>query len=245
MANNPGDNDPGRDHGGGDPTVWVSKIGIGDVAAIAAGHLALFLALGFVGLEAAGGQQVIGAIALQAAGQVALLWAVLIYGRGLTWSDIGFNPLPPGWEIKAPLIGAGMILVVAPVNLLVQTMLSEPRENPQISAIQPTGDTAMMMATTIVLTAVIVPIIEEVMFRGVLYRWLRRFASMVMAVTISSIVFGMVHGITHLIPALTILGIVLAWSYERTGSLWAPILIHGIFNGIMMLLLYGIIFAVS
>lgn len=226
---------------GGGPTVWASKIGIGDVAIVAAMHLALFVALSTAGLEFVGGQQVIGGIALQAAVQVTLLWGVLIYWRGLSWSDVGFNPVPPGWEIKAPLLGVAMILVVAPINLVVQTLLAEPRENPQITAIQPTGDTALMMVTTIVLTAVIVPIIEEVMFRGVLYRWLRRFSSMGMAIAISSVFFGMVHGITHLIPALTILGAVLAWSYERTGSLWVPILIHGIFNGIMMLLMYGII----
>ena len=236
-------NDSGGNHPGYDPTVWHSKIAAGDIAVLAAGHVALFLALGGLGLEFAGGQQVIGGIALQAAAQIALLWGVLAFWRGLNWTDVGFNPLPAGWEVKAPLIGVGMILVVAPINLLVQTILTEPRENPQISAIQPTGDTATMMVTTIVLTAVIVPIIEEVMFRGVLYRWLRKFSSMTMAVGLSSIVFGMVHGIVHLIPALTILGVVLAWSYERTGSLWAPILIHGIFNGIMMLLVYGIILA--
>lgn len=225
----------------GDKTVWASKIGIGDVAILAAGHLALFLMLGAVGLEFVGGQQVIGGIALQAAAQVALLWGVLITWRGLTLSDLGLKPVPPGWEIKAPIIGAAMILIVAPINLIVQMLLTEPRENPQITAIQPTGDTTLMMVTMIILTAVIVPIIEEVIFRGVIYRWLRRFSSMGMAIALSSLVFGMVHGITHLIPALTVLGLVLAWSYERTGSLWVPILIHGVFNGVMMLLMYGIV----
>lgn len=238
SSSNPNSSDPQ-----GDPTVWASRIGLTEVALLASGHLVLFLVLGFVGLQVVGGHGVIGSIALQAAIQVAMIWAVLVYGRGLSWTEIGFRPMPPGWGIRAPLIGVGMILVVAPINLLVQSLLGAPQANPQVTAIQPTGDTPMMMATTMALTAVVVPAIEEVIFRGVLYRWLRRFSSMGVAIALSALLFGSVHGIIHLIPALAVLGAVLAWTYERTGSLWAPIVIHGIFNAIMMLLLYGVLAA--
>jgi membrane protease YdiL (CAAX protease family) len=34
------------------------------------------------------------------------------------------------------------------------------------------------------------------------------------------------------LPALVILGIVLGYNYERSGRLWAPIMIHALFNAL-------------
>jgi membrane protease YdiL (CAAX protease family) len=76
----------------------------------------------------------------------------------------------------------------------------------------------------------IVPVIEELFFRGFLYAFLKRFTSTWGAVVLSAGVFAFVHlNIGSVLP-LWLLGIVLATAYEHTGSLLLPIGIHGCFN---------------
>jgi hypothetical protein len=46
------------------------------------------------------------------------------------------------------------------------------------------------------------------------------------------------HGIPGLIPAIAVLGLILAWIYEITGTIWAPIVVHGAYNAIVTTILY-------
>ena len=74
------------------------------------------------------------------------------------------------------------------------------------------------------------PLAEEVVFRGYIYTMVKRMAGLPLAVILSGLLFGAVHmNLVALLP-LTVLGIILALSYEYTGSLWAPIAIHFCFN---------------
>ena len=74
------------------------------------------------------------------------------------------------------------------------------------------------------------PLSEEVVFRGYIYTAVKRMAGLPVAVILSGLLFGAVHmSLVALLP-LTVLGIILALSYEYTGSLWAPIAIHFCFN---------------
>ena len=74
------------------------------------------------------------------------------------------------------------------------------------------------------------PLAEEVVFRGYVYTAVKRMAGLPVAVILSGLLFGAVHvNLMALLP-LTLLGIILALSYEYTGSLWAPIAIHFCFN---------------
>jgi membrane protease YdiL (CAAX protease family) len=95
---------------------------------------------------------------------------------------------------------------------------------------------------------VLVPLAEEAFFRGMLQSMLRNYwTSPWPAVVLTSVLFAGVHVNLQTgenwqwVPALTALGLVLGYNYERTGRLLAPILIHALFNGVSMvsLFLYG------
>ncbi|MCS6848522.1 MAG: CPBP family intramembrane glutamic endopeptidase [Anaerolineae bacterium] len=90
----------------------------------------------------------------------------------------------------------------------------------------------------LLVVGIAVPIAEEIFFRGVVYRWLRD----KWGVAAGAIVSGIIFGLAHLEPATVIvtilLGIVLALVYERSRSLWPPILIHALNNSFAVLLLY-------
>jgi hypothetical protein len=88
----------------------------------------------------------------------------------------------------------------------------------------------------IILSAVpLTALAEEIMYRGLLQSMLRRYVGPWPTILIASSVFGLMHANQpQAIPALIVLGIVLGYNYERTGRLWAPIVIHGLFNLVMI-----------
>ena len=87
-----------------------------------------------------------------------------------------------------------------------------------------------VLALTVVLACVVGPVAEELFFRGVLYATIRRYSSRWVAMLLSGALFSLVH--TNLIGFLPImvLGCLLAYLYERTGSLIAPMTIHILHN---------------
>ena len=77
---------------------------------------------------------------------------------------------------------------------------------------------------------VLVPVVEEVMFRGVMFTAMKQYWGRWPALLCSSVCFGLLHlNLSAFLP-ITLLGMVLSLSYERTRNLAAPILIHAFFN---------------
>jgi membrane protease YdiL (CAAX protease family) len=79
---------------------------------------------------------------------------------------------------------------------------------------------------------VLAPVAEELFFRGIVQSFVRQhLGTRWGAVLISSLVFGLAHYVQpHVVVPLTALGFVLGYLYEKRGSLWAPIVLHILFN---------------
>ncbi len=92
-----------------------------------------------------------------------------------------------------------------------------------------------------VIAAVIAPIVEETMFRGLLYSALRQRFGVMGAAMLSAAIFSLVH---PTLPGgfLTIwaIGIALALVYEKRGSLLPGMILHGIHNGLITLLGFAV-----
>lgn len=100
----------------------------------------------------------------------------------------------------------------------------------------------ILMAVAAVIVA---PLAEEVVFRGYLYPAAKRFCGPVGAILFSSLVFAAAHGnVVALLPLFS-LAVILCLLYELTGSIWASISVHFLFNaatvGIQLLARSGII----
>lgn len=100
------------------------------------------------------------------------------------------------------------------INLLQETNLSLPL--------------AVMIACIIVLA----PLSEEFVFRAIVYRYLRTKYAFALAAGISGTFFAAIHFNVKTFPMLLVVGVFLAYAYERTGSLKVPIAMHMLFNGI-------------
>ena len=72
----------------------------------------------------------------------------------------------------------------------------------------------------------IIPVCEELLFRGLLYMRMRQFMNVNYAILLSALIFAFIHG--NIIQGVYafIIGIIAAWFYEKYGSLKAPLLIH-------------------
>jgi membrane protease YdiL (CAAX protease family)/uncharacterized RDD family membrane protein YckC len=101
------------------------------------------------------------------------------------------------------------------------------------------GGLAAVIAGFLIVAAA--PLSEEIFFRGFMYGGLRRRLPVWVAAGISGVVFGFVHytgpDSIGVVPQLAVLGILLAWLYERTGSLWPPILLHLLNNSLALVVL--------
>lgn len=87
----------------------------------------------------------------------------------------------------------------------------------------------------LVLLCVIVPIGEELFFRGFVFGALRPLVEEAPAALLSAAVFAAVHfQLIHFMP-IFVLGVVVAYAYSRTGSLLPAIIIHGVNNLVAVL----------
>lgn len=89
-----------------------------------------------------------------------------------------------------------------------------------------------LTALLVLFSVLIVPIFEEMLFRGFLQTALRSLTrSPWAAIGLTSVLFSILHPPTHIL-ALFFLSCGLGYAYERSGSLFRCILMHIFFNGI-------------
>lgn len=83
---------------------------------------------------------------------------------------------------------------------------------------------------TMIGTAIAAPIIEEIIFRGLIFDRLKKGMPVVLAAIISATVFGLAHGQIVWICYAGILGLIFAYVYHKTGSIKATIALHMAYN---------------
>ena len=97
---------------------------------------------------------------------------------------------------------------------------------------------AIAAAVLIVFAA---PFSEEIFFRGFMFAGIRRSAHFWVAAAGSAIVWGLFHytgpGSWGVCLQLAIFGVILAWLYERTGSIWPTIAVHMFNNALAFAIL--------
>ncbi len=77
---------------------------------------------------------------------------------------------------------------------------------------------------------VVAPIAEEAVFRGRIYRSLKKGMSLPIAALLSSAMFAVLHGTIVWMLYTFLLGLLLVWLYEKTHSLWSCVACHTAFN---------------
>lgn len=97
----------------------------------------------------------------------------------------------------------------------------------------------MPFGVTFFIVAIYAPVCEEIVFRGITYESLKKDMSVFKAMIISAVFFGLAHMNFNQAAYALLLGLILVLVREATGSLWATILIHVVFNGWNVILMYA------
>ncbi len=94
---------------------------------------------------------------------------------------------------------------------------------------------AVSLGMGLLLYGVISAVVEEVIFRFLLYNRLKRAGRIVYGVVASSFLFGAYHG--NIVQGIYgfVLGVLLAFSYIYFGNFLAPVLFHGIGNAVIFI----------
>lgn len=211
-------------------------------------QLLLQLVVGFVGLgldlldpalldpEASGG---VGLLGLVVASQVAGLLAVLLLlrRRRVPLGDV-VGPLRPAGRRVAAGVGLGIAALIGSsllVSLLITLTGSEatPERVLTEDLMGTPGELLLVVAAAVVMA----PLVEELLFRGLLHRALRRRLTIAPATLLSSALFAVVHldvatSQPLALAGLTLVGAVLAVAAERTGGLLVPVVIHATYNAV-------------
>lgn len=96
--------------------------------------------------------------------------------------------------------------------------------------------------STVLMVVFLAPFVEEVLFRGYVFGNIRQH-SRVAAYAVSCVLFAFLHvwqfavvnrSLSYFLLMLQYLapGLVLAWTYDRSGTLWGSILLHAAVNGL-------------
>ncbi|MEJ5258680.1 MAG: type II CAAX endopeptidase family protein [Anaerohalosphaeraceae bacterium] len=170
----------------------------------------------------------------------ALFLAVAHFGfvRGLKGFGLDFRRIRKDFFIAAATLCALLPLIVLALEGTYQigrfffgpdftmdrhTSLSALQDCPQV----------WIRLLILVNAVLVVPVFEEILFRGLLQSVLTAALGRPwLSIAVVSILFAAMHPYPTHLSALVILSIGLGYAYEKSGSLWQPIFIHILFNGI-------------
>ena len=99
------------------------------------------------------------------------------------------------------------------------------------------GGDPLALGLLVIFAIVLAPIIEEIIFRACIYRFLKGQMSLLLAQLLSATIFALVHANLLSFAPLLLVGILLARNYERSGNLLIPILFHAFFNAFSLTML--------
>lgn len=196
------------------------------------------LAFGQLSSELSDGQQkfinfLISSVSFQFVGVV--LTHFFLKAHEMTWAE--FLGLDDSELKNAILLAFAVGFVALPfiigLNELSRVVITQihgvPKTQPTMQVLEMTqslGQRIWFSFTAIVMA----PLVEEILFRGILYRTGKQLGYPRLALFGTSLLFAAIHASWMTLLPLTILAIILALLYDKTNNLLAPIVAHSFFN---------------
>ena len=158
----------------------------------------------------------------------AALFSVRKYN--LSWSSLGLRaPKRGGYWFPVPIFFAAFVILF--VNAGIASAAGTDVEG---NVSDELFDSALLIVLLGIVSLGLAPLMEETFFRGFLFGGLRGRWGLLGAAFASGLLFSLAHftGLSSLplLPAIGMIGMLFAWSYHYTGSLFAPIGGHFLFN---------------
>jgi membrane protease YdiL (CAAX protease family) len=160
---------------------------------------------------------------------LAIVWRFSVKKYGLSFSTFGFRSLGSDRLWIPVAVGLSAWVTALAFTAVVQAVGVEAQQD-----LEELFDTRALLPLTGVVTVLAAPFAEETFFRGFVFRGLLGRFGLWRAAGASGLLFGALHitGLASLplVVPFTLIGILFAWVYYRTGTLWTSIGAHLLFN---------------
>lgn len=156
-----------------------------------------------------------------------LLGLLLLIARGLPLRETFALRRPRSWLRALGLVVAAYVAIFVGAGLILIALDAEDEQGLTPDEWDP--DKLGPYLANFVAVALVAPIVEELMYRGLGMSLLLRFGVPV-AVFVTAAAFALAHGLVLALPALFLFGLVTAWLRLRTGSVLPSTLVHAAFN---------------
>ncbi len=199
-------------------------------------YILLILGLSLFGLlripdEQAAWRGIVGMGLNGVAGVVALLAAFSLRLRDLR--AFGFRAASGRWLA----IGAALGVVAVGLSFIIEhvyfSFVVEQNTQADFQAAAQAGLLSLLML--IFAGAILTPIGEEVVFRGVIANSLNRYGPWA-GILGGAVIFAAVHGPSVIFFNALMAGILTGWLFRETNSIWPGVLTHVVYNGIWLVI---------
>jgi membrane protease YdiL (CAAX protease family) len=168
---------------------------------------------------------------------IGLPW--LIIKHQTNRSDLGLTRLPNWTDIAMTPVGLVVYLLISALLVFAASALLPGFDANQAQDVGFEGlNQRYELVLAFITLVILAPFAEEVLFRGYLFGKLQRYVPIWVAIVVTSLLFGAIHGAWNLALDTFALSVILCMLRVSTGSLWAPILLHMTKNGIAFYLLF-------
>jgi membrane protease YdiL (CAAX protease family) len=148
-------------------------------------------------------------------------WWLTIRKHKVGWEFLGMRK----FDLSTLAIGCGLMVLTYLFNMIYNLSLMFKGVQSQFEVSDIFG--AGMSPWLIFLAGIVVaPLVEEIFFRGFLFTGLREKYGWIAAALISSGFFAAVHLQPIVMPPIFLLGMIFAYLYQRTGSIWPAVIMH-------------------
>ena len=161
-----------------------------------------------------------------------LLGIALAIAVGLPWREVFALRRPTSWRTAAKV--AGLVLVALYVAGIVVSQFGNPSKEQGLTPHHWNGHRAGAFVANLLVVAIVAPVIEELIFRGLGFTLFERFGERTAVVAIG-VAFGLWHGLVIALPLLILFGGGLAYLRARTRSVYPGIVLHSLFNTIAVI----------
>ena len=176
------------------------------------------------------------AVSLCLYGAILGLVHLIVRTRQTNWpTAFGFTSTR---QMSALLLALGVTCIVLPIAWYLLGPLSvKVMEHLGRQAVPQTSVQVLQTSASVgpqiflaILAVFVAPVTEELLFRGILYPFIKQRGYPNLALWGTAVLFGALHLNLMTFVPLTFLGVVLAWLYDTTDNLAAPIFAHSLFN---------------
>ncbi len=175
---------------------------------------------------------------------VLLVLFLCVFVNNASLSDLGLKNTSWDNYWRYGIVG-GILLMLLVILLGLPVNYLQPEIEPQVfEEMLRSVQGGSEFITLLLMGAVLAPISEELFYRGMIYPVVRGYLGPFWGAIVAGLIFALAHwDIWRIIP-LAVGGAVLCYFYEKTGSILVTMLSHGVWNGIMALIVYFSLFNV-